>query len=78
MEAFGFVEAIRHSAEVDVLWVGIDLHEQAMHLLTERRDKWWSLCDAVSFEVMRERDVRAALTTDHNFEQAGFVRLLAQ
>jgi len=33
---------------------------------------------AVSFVVMKEKGLVDALTTDHNSEQAGFVRLLAQ
>jgi predicted nucleic acid-binding protein len=47
-----------------------------MALLNQRNDKAWSLCDAVSFVMMKERGVAEALTTDHNFEQAGFIRLL--
>ncbi len=38
--------------------------------------KSYSLCDAISFLLMRERAVREALTTDRYFEQAGFRRLL--
>jgi predicted nucleic acid-binding protein len=45
-------------------------------LLKSRPDKQWSLVDAVSFVVMQQRDITEALTTDHRFEQAGFVRLL--
>lgn len=35
-----------------------------------------TLCDAVSFLIMRERQFREALTTDRHFEQEGFIRLL--
>ena len=41
-------------------------------LLQNRPDKNWSLCDAVSFELMSDFGVTEALTTDHHFEQAGF------
>ena len=47
-----------------------------MKLLFERQDKTYSLCDAVSFVLMRRRGMTDALTTDQHFEQEGFVRLL--
>ena len=77
-DALRFVESISKSSQIEVVWVGPELHEQAMRLLFEREDKSWSLCDAVSFMVMSEREIRDSMTTDHNFEQAGFVRLLEQ
>lgn len=52
------------------------LHRVAMRLLTTQLDKSYSLCDAISFVVMRERGVTDALSTDRHFEQAGFKRLL--
>jgi predicted nucleic acid-binding protein len=44
--------------------------------LSDRQDKTYSLCDAVSFVLMRQRKMTDALTTDRHFEQEGFVRLL--
>lgn len=76
--ALRFIQAIHHSNEVKVVWVDSDLHERAMRLLAEREDKRWTLCDAVSFTLMRASRIEDALTTDHDFEQAGFVRLLDQ
>lgn len=54
------------------------LHQRAISLLESRLDKQYSLCDAVSFVLMREWGLTDALTTDHHFEQEGFRRLLAQ
>lgn len=76
VEALSFIAAIGFSKEIEVIWVDHDLHNRAMALLNQRNDKAWSLCDAVSFVVMKERGIAEALTTDHNFEQAGFIRLL--
>jgi len=61
---------------VEVVWVDERLHEAAMILLEARLDKSYSLCDAVSFVLMRERQILEALTTDKHFVQEGFVRLL--
>jgi len=74
--ALRFVDAIDRGSDIEVIWVGKELHESAMQLLFERPDKSWSLCDAVSFVTMNERQILESLTTDHHFEQAGFVRLL--
>ena len=75
-DALQFIQAIHHSNEVEVVWVDSGLHERAMRLLAERQDKRWTLCDAVSFVLMSTNSIGEALTTDHDFEQAGFVRLL--
>ena len=42
----------------------------------ERSDKGWSLTDCSSFLIMRQHDIRAALTHDKHFEQAGFSALM--
>jgi predicted nucleic acid-binding protein len=61
---------------VEVVWVDETLHRSALQLLQERLDKTYSLCDAVSFVLMRERGFTEALTTDRHFEQEGLTRLL--
>lgn len=58
------------------MWVNEPLHRGAVALLKARPDKAYSLCDAVSFLLMRERGLIDALTTDHHFQQEGFRRLL--
>jgi predicted nucleic acid-binding protein len=63
---------------IEVAWVDGQLHSAAMQLLRSQLDKTYSLCDAVSFILMRERGVFDALSTDHHFEQAGFRRLLSR
>jgi predicted nucleic acid-binding protein len=40
-------------------------------------DKDWSLTDGTSFIVMTRERIKQAFTSDHNFEQAGFVKLLS-
>ena len=77
-EILEFVADLQDSSEVMVIYVSEQLHRQAIRLLQERLDKAWSLCDAVSFLLMREHRISQALTSDHLFEQAGFVRLLVR
>jgi predicted nucleic acid-binding protein len=62
--------------DVETVWVDEAPHRDAMALLSAREDKTYSLCDAVSFVLMRQRRLTEALTTDHHFEQEGFQRLL--
>jgi predicted nucleic acid-binding protein len=75
-EALAFAADVVSDSDVTVVWIGPTIHEEAMRLLQSQTDKSYSLCDAVSFVVMRERGVLEALTTDRHFDQAGFRRLL--
>jgi predicted nucleic acid-binding protein len=74
--ALGLAARIVEDPKIQIVWVDRGLHRVALALLQDRMDKTYSLCDAVSFLVMRERGVLEALTTDHHFEQEGLVRLL--
>jgi predicted nucleic acid-binding protein len=57
-------------------WIGPDRFHGAATLFEKHADKEWSFTDCVSFVVMRELGIRDAFTTDHHFEQAGFLPLL--
>lgn len=67
---------LKTSIWIDVLHVSSEIDEQAWQLFSQRLDKDWSLVDCSSFIVMRQYNIQEALTTDHHFEQAGFIRLL--
>lgn len=71
-----FISELLADDSVHVVWVDENLTNRSFHLLNARPDKAWSLCDAVSFVLMTELGLTDALTTDHHFEQAGFVCLL--
>lgn len=74
--ALSFVVELIANPLVEVIWGDEMLHRVALTFLQSRLDKTYSLCDAVSFLLMRQRGITGALTTDHHFEQAGFRRLL--
>lgn len=70
------IETILSVNWVEMIQIDAAMHHVAWRLLAERPDKLWSWVNCASFVVMRERQITAALTTDHHFEQAGFSRLL--
>ncbi len=74
--ALSFLRGVQENLTFEIIDVDRDLRQAALDLLLQRPDKEWSLCDAVSFLLMESTGLTEALTTDHHFEQAGFVRLL--
>ncbi|PZO39673.1 MAG: nucleic acid-binding protein [Pseudanabaena frigida] len=76
INALTFVKDLLEHPDIETIWVDEELHQEAVNLLLNRMDKTYSLCDAVSFVLMRRLGLTDALTTDRHFEQEGFVRLL--
>lgn len=76
--ALTYISDLLENPDIETVWVDEVLHREAMALLLARQDKMYSLCDAVSFVLMRWSDITEALTTDHHFEQEGFRRLLGE
>ncbi len=75
-KTLAFVEIILASTLIEKIWTSEKNYFDALKLLKTRRDKTYSLCDGVSFVLMREHKISEALTTDKHFEQEGFIRLL--
>ena len=63
---------VRADARIEVAPLQPELMDSAIQLYRGRPDKNWSLTDCLSFLVMERHGVAEALTTDHDFEQAGF------
>ena len=78
MPALTYINDLLENPDIETIWVDETLHREAMALLLARQDKTYSLCDAVSFVLMRQRNITEGLTTDHHFEQEGFRRLLGE
>jgi uncharacterized protein len=72
----GFITELTDDPGIVIVWVGQKDHRSAVELLRARLDKNYSLCDAMSFLAMEQHGLTEALTTDHHFEQEGFIRLL--
>jgi uncharacterized protein len=77
-DALKFSDWLLDAPEIEVVWVDESLHREALALLFARLDKTYSLCDTVSFILLRRFGLTDALTTDHHFEQEGFHRLLVK
>lgn len=62
--------------KVEVVAIANSLVLRGVDFFSRHSDKEWGLTDCISFVVMRERGIRAALTSDEHFTQAGFDVLL--
>jgi uncharacterized protein len=71
-----FLQEVLVDLDMEFVWVDESLTARAVTLLQQRLDKDYSLCDGVSFVLMRDEGITEALTTDRHFEQEGFQRLL--
>jgi uncharacterized protein len=76
VESLVFAWDLLSNPDIEFVWVNEKLHRAALSLLQARLDKTYSLCDAVSFLLMRQYGTGDGLTTDRHFEQEGFARLL--
>lgn len=65
-------DMIRRDPAVEHVILSADEIDSAVQVFLERTDKEWSLTDCSSFHLMTQRNLRAALATDHHFRQAGF------
>jgi len=74
-ESLTFAEDLLGNPHVELVWVDEDDAPRRAHASQDRLDKSYSLCDAVSFLIMRQYNTVEALTTDRHFEQEGFARL---
>lgn len=60
-----------HLVQIDAV-----LFDRAISLYDQAGDKSWGLVDCASFVLMRDEGIVETLTSDHHFEQAGFLCLL--
>jgi predicted nucleic acid-binding protein len=75
--AVDFGGEVRAMPPLRIVHIGKKLEEAAWKLFTARDGAlFWSFTDCTSFVVMEQLNIYEALTNDHEFEQAGFVKLL--
>ena len=71
-----FIDGLRSMPDLNVVRATSALLDDGWQLYRSRLDKEWSLTDCTSFVVMQQESISQASTSDHHFEQAGFVKLL--
>lgn len=70
------IEIIKTATWVEIVHIDPSLDAEAWNLLTKRQDKSWSLVDCSSMVVAKQRNIDRIFTSDHHFEQAGFINML--
>lgn len=73
--ALKFLSLLDLSTRIDVIHSTPVLENAARSILIKFQDQPFSLCDAVSFAVMKELSIRDAFAFDRHFETVGFRRL---
>ena len=70
------VRAISRDPNVKVIPQTRDSFARGLDRYENRLDKEYSVQDCISFVSMEDDDITDALTSDHHFEQEGFVVLM--
>ncbi len=68
--------SLRDTPQIVIVPQTSQLYEKALKRYRDMTDKSWSLTDCASFLVMEDEQLKAALTHDRHFAQAGFQALL--
>jgi predicted nucleic acid-binding protein len=75
--AMSFLASVRPSQRLVKVYADEALEVDAESILARYADQDFSLADAVSFAVMRQRGIEEAFTFDSHFSTAGFAILSA-
>ncbi len=70
--ALAIADRLAGANQIEIVTAGSDRIAAALKLLRTRPGRLYSLADAVSFVVMRERGITRAFTLDTDFAAGGF------
>ena len=70
------IQALRINPRIRVIPQTTQQFRSALEQYQRTTDKSWSLTDCASFQIMHEEQIKAALTHDRHFTQAGYEALL--
>ena len=74
--AMQLLKALEIDSAIEIVPDSEERYARAFALYCARADKDWGMTDCLSFVVMQDAGLTAALTADEHFVQAGFVKLL--
>jgi len=75
-QAIKLIDGLRSVPNLRIIEADSSLLAEGWQLYCSRLDKEWSLTDCISLVVMQKEQIKQAFTSDHHFEQAGFLKLL--
>ena len=75
--ALAMVERLTASARIEIVPVDAPLRQAGVDILRSRPGRPYSLADAISFQVMRDRGMTHVFTLDADFAAEGFTLLPA-
>lgn len=70
------IDGFRSVPNLRIIPADTMLLAEGWELYRSRLDKEWSLTDCISIFILRKESIEQVFTSDHHFEQAGFVKLL--
>ena len=71
-----FINGLRQGTIRHIIPANPSVLADGWTLYSQRPDKDWSLTDCISFVMTTQEHMTRAFTSDHHFEQAGFIQLL--
>jgi|SRR6185369_3350988 predicted nucleic acid-binding protein len=75
-KAIKLIDGLRAQPKLRIIQADTNILAEGWQLYSNRLDKEWSLTDCISIVVMQKDRIKKAFTSDHHFQQAGFVKLL--
>jgi len=76
--AVKIARSVMANPNVEVVPQTRDQFRRALDHFENRPDKKWALTDCASMQIMEQKSISEALTSDHHFKQAGYKILLKQ
>ena len=73
--AVEFLKRVRASPRIAKVWSSENIEIEAEQVLAKFSDQAFSYTDAVSFVIMKKRDIKKAFGFDRHFAAAGFMNL---